>query len=112
LPAIALLGVFQLTFGMFTFTFCELESSRLLSRRSIRFGMREARTGNCGSKQVACCHQLCPHSFGSILGRNSECLLRPLIQYPERGIWPKTKKGGGIPPAHSQFRLLTPFLIK
>jgi hypothetical protein len=31
--------------------------------------------------------------------------------YPERGIWPNTKKGGGVPPhAHSQFCLLTPIL--
>jgi hypothetical protein len=35
-----LLSACQLTFGMFTFTFDELESS---SQRSIRFGMREAK---------------------------------------------------------------------
>jgi hypothetical protein len=35
-----LLSACQLTFGMFTFTFYELESSL---RRSIRFGMREAK---------------------------------------------------------------------
>jgi hypothetical protein len=33
--------------------------------------------------------------------------------YLERGILPNTKnkEGGGVPPAHSQFRLLTPLLI-
>ena len=38
-----LLGVCQLTFGMFTFTFYELESSRLSSLRLIPSGTREAR---------------------------------------------------------------------
>ncbi len=55
-------------FGDF-FTFYELELSRLLSQQSIQFGMREARKRNCGSEQCCCCHQLCPYSFGGLLGR-------------------------------------------
>ena len=84
----------------------ELESSRLSSRRSIRFGMREARRRNCGSKQCSCCHQLCPYSFGGLLGRNpplankkDQNAFSDSYPYPERGILPNTKnKEGGGPP--------------
>jgi hypothetical protein len=47
-----LFGACKLTFGMFTFTFYELESS---SRRSIRFGMRDAKNRNYESKHCCCC---------------------------------------------------------
>ena len=89
------------------FTFYELESSRLLSRRSIQFGMREARKGNCGSKQCCLLFQLCPHSFGSILGRTSplenvgnvsQNAFSDPYSYVERGIRPNTKKGRGVHP--------------
>ena len=85
------------------FTFCELESLRLSPRRSIRFGIREARKRNCGSKQCCCCHQLCPHSFRGLLGGppppgkgdtiSQNAFSGPYL-YPERGIWPNMKKGG------------------
>ena len=95
------------------FTFYELVSSRLLSRWSIRFGMWEARNrkGNCGSKQCCLLSQLCPHSFGSILGRKPPWKRRycnvSLNAFSDP--YPHTKKrGGSIPPAPSQFRLLTP----
>jgi hypothetical protein len=59
--------------------------------------------------------QLCPHSFGGLLGRNppwkrfSECFLSSYcIVLPKRGFWPNTKKWGGVPPpAHSQFLLIS-----
>jgi len=75
------------------FTFYELESSRLSSRRSIRSGMREARKWNYGSKQCCCyCQRSAPH-FREHSGRNpplekagsfSECLLR-LLSIPGKG---------------------------
>ena len=47
---------------MLSFIFYELESQRLLLWRSIRFGMREARKRNCGSKQCCCSPALPPQS--------------------------------------------------
>ena len=74
-----------------------------------------------GANNTACCHQLCPYSFGSILRRKppgkggniSQNAFSDSYPYPERGIWPNTKKrgGGSLPPTHSQFCLLTSLLI-
>ena len=100
-----LLGVCQLTFGMFTFTFYELESS---SRRSIRSGMREARKRNCEGKHCCCCSHP-PKTFfagggGDPPCKKFECLLRlPSILGKEKK--PNAKKGGERvhppPPTHN-----------
>jgi len=91
---------FQGGFGDF-FTFYELESLRLLSRRSIRSGIRgEARKGNCGSKQCCCCDQLCSHSFGSFLGRIPplERVARFLRMTSQAPSAQHDKRGGVSPP--------------
>ena len=91
-----------------------------MSRQSIRFGMQEARKDNCGSKQ--CCllspalsPQFRKHSGEKPPGKGgniSQNAFSDSYPYPERGIWPNTKRGGGsLPPTHSQFCLLTSLLI-
>jgi len=59
-----LLGACQLTFCMYTFTFCELESSL---RWSIRSGMWEASKRDCEGKQCCCC----PHFQRPSSGREN-----------------------------------------
>ena len=88
------------------FTFYELESLRLLSRRLIRFGKREARKGNCGRQNAACC----PSSIPTVLeafwgelppgkgGNVSQNAFSDPDSYLERCIWPNTEKGGGVHP--------------
>ena len=91
------------------FTFYELELSRLLSRRSIRFGMQEARKGNCGSKQCCLLSPALSPQFWKHSGektpwkrrlRFSECLLR-LLSVPGKGhlTQPEKKGGGPSPPS-------------
>ena len=99
-----LLGACQLTFCMYTFTFCELESSL---RWSIRSGMWEASKRDCEGKQCCCC----PHFPRPSSGRENpppkkgRMPSRTPILFG-RGKSPTQKKGGGgsSPPAHSQFR--------
>ena len=63
-----------------------------------------------GANNAACCHLLCPHSFGSILGRKkpgkggniSKNAFSDPYPYPERGIWPNKNKGGGPSPPPTQ----------
>ena len=98
LPAIALLGVCQLAFGMFTFTFCELESSRLLSRRAIRFGMREARTGNCGSKQCCLLSPALSPQFRKHSGEKLRMTSQTPHTIPGKGHLAQDEKRGGHPP--------------
>ena len=107
-----LLGACQLTFGMFTFTFYELESS---SRRSIRSGMREARKRNCEGKHCCCCSHP-PKTFFAGGGKPPLQKVRMPSQTPihlGKGEKDQCKKRGGkgsSPTAHSQFRLLHPLL--
>ena len=103
LPAIALLGVCQLAFGMFTFTFCELESSRLLSRRAIRFGMREARTGNCGSKQCCLLSPALSPQFRKHSGEKLRMTSQAPIHTRKGAFGPRRKKGGASPPPTLNF---------
>ena len=98
-----LLGACQLTFGMFTFTFYELESSL---RWSIQSGMREASKRDCEGKQCCCCpHFPRPSSGGENPPRKKAMPSRTPILFG-RGKSPTQKKGGGGSslPAHSQFR--------
>ena len=105
---------------MFTFTFYELESPRLLLRRSIRFGMREARKRNCGIKQLlspALSPQFRRPSGEKTHLEKAVKFLRmpsqaPTIRTQKGAFGPTRKKGGGsLPPTHSQFCLLTSLLI-
>ena len=107
-----LLGVCQLTFGMFTFTFYELESS---SRRSIRSGMREARKRNCEGKHCCCCSHP-PKTFfagggETPLAKSSNAFSDSHPSWERRKAQCEKRGGkGSSPTAHSQFRLLHPLL--
>ena len=98
-----LLGACQLTFGMFTFTFYELELSL---QRSIRSGMREARKRNYEGKRCCCCSYP-PKTFFE-MGKTPppKCSNAFLDSHPswERRKSPMQKKGGRVhppPPTHN-----------